>query len=354
MSSPVQQRSFSWRFLQRSLAFACATSLLLGSSAKASSTVLAFGQQNPADIITATVSGGVTSLSTAGNLDGAGVSIPVSITNYLGVPQVPFPILAYETFVGVHSTGTATTVAGTISQNFVGTIDFTVSPGVAGPGNPAFLIATFSGPNGTFSGGAGGGSASLSASEPSDTVTFTVPGLTFANAAIALGFSGIVIPPGLSTSGTTVGPFTAQGAGTFSATVVPEPSRTLFGLLCGGGGHARLRAQKDEESRLNWPSPGPVLASSSFSYQLRQERSRDRSCFFYRHSRNARERMKAPGKANCISSGLSLAKRNPRLSHAIHISPIAAMSYDQDSRSEPIVSIRHVPNISPFSIMRCC
>ncbi len=224
MSCPVQQRSLSWRFLRRSLAFACATSLLLGSSAKASSTVLAFGQQNPADIITASVSGGVTSLSTAGNADGAGVSIPVSITNYLGVPQVPFPILAYETFVDVHSTGTATTVAGTISQNFVGTIDFTVNPGVAGPGNAAFLIATFSGPNGTFSGGAGGGSASLSASEPSDTVTFTVPGMSFGNAAIALGFSGIVVPPGLSTSGTTVGPFTAQGAGTFSATVVPEPS----------------------------------------------------------------------------------------------------------------------------------
>lgn len=224
MSCPVQQRSLSWRFLRRSLAFACATSLLLGSSAKASSTVLAFGQQNPLDVISATISGGVTSLSTAGNADGAGVSIPVSITNYLGVPQVPFPILAFETFVGVHSTGTATTAAGTISQNYVGTVEFTVNPGVAGPGNAAFLIATFSGPNGTFSGGVGGGSAGLNASEPSDTVTFTVPGLSFGNAAIALSFSGIPIPPGLTTSGTTIGPFTAQGAGTFSGTTIPEPS----------------------------------------------------------------------------------------------------------------------------------
>jgi len=208
----------------RTFALACAAALLLGSSAKAgSTTVLSFSQQNPLDVITATESGGVTTLSTSGNADGAGVSIPVSISNYLGVPQVPFPILAFETFVGVHSTGVATTAAGTISQNFVGEVDFTVNPGPAGVGNPAFLIATFSGPNGTFSGGAGGGGANLGASEPSDTVTFTVPGLAFANASVALSFSGIVIPPGLSISGTTVGPFTAQGAGTFSATIVPEP-----------------------------------------------------------------------------------------------------------------------------------
>jgi hypothetical protein len=224
MSFPVQQRSRSLQFLRRSFAFACATSLLLGSSAKASSTILAFGQQNPLDVITASVSGGVTTLSTSGNSDGAGVSIPVSITNYLGVPQVPFPILAFETFVDVHSTGNATTAAGTISQNFVGTVEFTVNAGVAGPSNPAFLIATFSGPNGTFSGGAGGGSAGLSASVPSESVTFTMPGLIFSDAAIGLSFSGIVIPTGLTTTGTTVADFSAQGAGTFSASIVPEPS----------------------------------------------------------------------------------------------------------------------------------
>jgi hypothetical protein len=223
MNNPVQQSALSARLLRRTFAFACAASLLLGSSAKASSTVLGFSQQNPLDVITASESGGVTTLSTAGNADGAGVSIPVSITNYLGVPQVPFPILAFETFVDVHSTGTATNVGGTISQNFVGTVEFTVNPGVAGPGNPAFLIATFSGPNGTFSGGAGGGGANLGASEPSDTVTFTVPGMSFSNASVALSFSGIVVPPGLGITGGSVGPFTAQGAGTFSATTVPEP-----------------------------------------------------------------------------------------------------------------------------------
>jgi len=220
MSSTEQRFALLSRLLRRSLALACTASLLMGPSALASSTILSFSQQNPNDVITASESGGVTTLSTAGNADGAGVSIPVSINNYLGVPQVPFPILAFETFVGVHSTGSATTAAGTISQNFVGTVEFTVNPGVAGPSNPAFLIATFSGPNGTFSGGAGGGSASLSASEPTNTVSFTVPGLSFVDAALSLSFSGI---SGLSTGGSTVGDFTAQGAGTFSVGTVPEP-----------------------------------------------------------------------------------------------------------------------------------
>jgi hypothetical protein len=208
---------------------------LLGSSARASSTVLAFGQINPADVITASESGGVTTLSTAGNADGAGVSIPVSITNYLGVPQVPFPLLAFETFVGVHSTGTATNVAGTISQNFVGTVEFTENPGPVGVGNPAFLVATFSGPNGTASGGVGGGSLGLNASEPSDTVTFTVPGMSFTDAAVSLSFSGI---SSLGTTGGSIASFTAQGAGTFSANIstVPEPSTialSTFPLVLG-------------------------------------------------------------------------------------------------------------------------
>jgi hypothetical protein len=191
--------------------------------------------QNPLDVITASVSGGVTTLSTAGNADGAGVSIPVSISNYLGVPQVPFPILAFETFVDVHSTGSATTTGTTISQNFVGTIEFTANPGPVSGTNPAFLIATFSGPNGTVSGGAGGGSVGLNASVPSDTVSFTVPGMAFADAAISLSFSGI---SSLGTTGGSIGPFTAQGAGTFSANIstVPEPSTialSTFPLVLG-------------------------------------------------------------------------------------------------------------------------
>jgi len=251
MSNPDQRSVLLGRLLRRSLALACTAALLLGPSSASAGTVLTFGQQNPADVITASVNNGVTTLSTTGNADGAGVSIPVSITNYLGVPQVPFPILAFETFVGVHSTGTATNTGTTVSQNFVGEVDFTVNPGPASAANPAFLIATFSGPNGTLSGGTAGGGTGLNASVPSDSVTFTVPGLSFVDAAISLSFSGITVPPGLGITGGTTGPFTAQGAGTFSASIstVPEPSTmalSTFPLVLGGLIYRRKRKSRSE------------------------------------------------------------------------------------------------------------
>jgi len=210
----------SARFCRRFFALACAATLLLGSSARASSTVLAFGQLNPADIITATDIAGVTTLKTTGNLDGFGVSVPVLASNYLGVPQ-PFGLLMYETFVGVTSNGAAANVGGTIGQNFSGEIEFTSAPGGAGL---VYLIATF-GPNGKFSGGANGASASLNASVPQDNVIFTVPGMDYGFAAMSVGFSGI--DPVLSIAGASVAGFTGQNSGTFSATLVPEP-----GTLC--------------------------------------------------------------------------------------------------------------------------
>jgi hypothetical protein len=227
MSTPAQQLSLS-RFLRRSFAFACAAMLLMGSSAKAE-TIVSFSQLTSTDVVVASESGGVTTFSTTSptNVDGGGVSVPVDISIYLGMTQVPFPLLAYET-VAVTSTAGATTSSGTISQTYSGTIQFTVNPGVAGPGNPAFLIATF-GPTGVFSGSTGGGSASLNASVPQDTVTFTVPGsgMTFSDANLSISFSGITMPPGLSTTADSVSSFTGQNAGTFSASIVPEP-----GTLC--------------------------------------------------------------------------------------------------------------------------
>lgn len=126
MYSPFVGSCDSARFLRRLAAIACTATLLLGSSARASTTVLAFGQLNPADIITATDIAGVTTLSTFAfpeNGDGGFVSVPVLATNYLGVPQ-PFGLLMYETFVGVTSNGVATD-GGTISQKFSGEIEFT-------------------------------------------------------------------------------------------------------------------------------------------------------------------------------------------------------------------------------------
>ena len=222
MCSPFVGSRDSARFLRRMIALACAATLLQGASAQASSTVLAFGQLNSKDVITATDVAGVTMLSTASPLNGDGdfVSVPVLASSYLGVPY-PFGKLMYETFDDVKSNGTATNTAGTISQNFSGTIEFTSAPG---GGGLVYLIAKF-GPAGVFSGGAGGGSASLNASVPQDAVTFTVPGMNYESAAMSVSFSNIT--PALHIAGGSVGGFKGTDSGTFSATLVPEP-----GTLC--------------------------------------------------------------------------------------------------------------------------
>jgi len=196
------------RFMRRSFALACVTSLLMTSSTKAT-TVLQFAQVLATDSVTATESGGVTTLTTSSLTDG---SIAVVVSNFNGVPEPPGFAL-FETFVGVTSTGTATSAGGTISQNFSGTIEFTSGPGGTGLN---FLTAKFT--NAVFSGN--GNSASLNATAPN--VTFTSSQASFGpDTGMSVAFSGITPP--LSTTGGSVSSFTAQNSGTFSA-VVPEPS----------------------------------------------------------------------------------------------------------------------------------
>jgi hypothetical protein len=200
------------RFMRRSFALACVTSLLMTSSAKAS-TVLQFAQVLATDSVTATESGGVTTLSTTGNADGALVSIPVVVSNFNGSPFNPLTPV-FETFVGVTSTGTATTSGGTISQTFSGTIEFTSLPGGAGLD---YLTAKFT--NAIFAGS--GNSASLTTTAPN--VTFTSGLAAFgSDTGMALGFTGVTPTVGITDG--SVASFKAQNAGTFSATIVPEPS----------------------------------------------------------------------------------------------------------------------------------
>jgi hypothetical protein len=198
--------------LRRPFAFACATLLLLTSSAQAI-TVLQFSDVNATDSITATNIGGVTTLFTTGNIDGGNVSIPVAVSNFNGIPQPPGSVL-FETFVDVHSINPAILTGGIVTQDFSGTIEFTSAPGGAGVN---FLTATFT--NAQFSGS--GNSASLNATAPN--VTFTSQVATFGPiTGMAIAFSGITPPVGIS--GGSVSNFTLQNAGTFSATFVPEPS----------------------------------------------------------------------------------------------------------------------------------
>jgi hypothetical protein len=193
-------------------------------------TILSFGQSNPADSITATVSAGVTSFSTAGNADGGGVSIPVTITNFLGAPVT---ISAFETFVGVQTTGTASVILGSVVQEVVGTIEITSGVGGAGTN---FLTATFTDTAlpGRVGGLINGTQLQLSAAGPPDTLVLT-SGLAMlaAPTSMTLGFSNVHSPVNLV--GTTLGGLTAQNAGTFSASVVPEPaSMALMGIGISG------------------------------------------------------------------------------------------------------------------------
>lgn len=209
----------------RVLALASLASLAMATASSAV-TILQFGQTNPNDVVTATVAGSVTTLTT--NSAAAG-SIPILITNIGGV-QLGTPLAAFETFIGVTSTGTATSAGGTISEMFSGTIAITSGANNTG-GN--ILTTVFSGA--TLSGLAGGGSAALVGSRPPQNVVFTsnlaaiVP-LIAGNPPenFAISFSGINTPPGLSLSGTTIAGFTARNTGTFDTgtptAVIPEPS----------------------------------------------------------------------------------------------------------------------------------
>jgi hypothetical protein len=210
----------------RSLALASLASLAMATSSSAV-TVLQFGQTNPNDVVTATASGGTTTLTT--NSLAAPGSIPVQITNIGGTP-LGVPIPAFETYINVVSTGTATTSAGQVEQLYSGTIAITSGPNATG-GN--FLTATFQ--NALLSGLAGGGSASLVGSRPPQNVVFTsnfaaiVP-LIAGNPPENFSISFSNINPAF-TAGTTISGFTAQNTGTFATgttAVIPEPSGVVM------------------------------------------------------------------------------------------------------------------------------
>jgi PEP-CTERM motif len=224
MSSPGQQRPISARIAGRLfLGLACIPLLSAGTSAYAG-TVLQYGQLNPADVVTAINNGaGTTTLVTTGNKDGGNVSIPVVITNFMGTP-FPNGFAAYVTYVGVTSNGPATVdpFTGNVEQLFSGKIEFT--SGIGGTG-ANYLTAVFSAftlapvlggsPNGT--------SATLQAAQPPDALVLTSQfGPLGTTTGMAIGFTNISpslhIAPDHSIAG-----FTAQDAGTFNASPIPEP-----------------------------------------------------------------------------------------------------------------------------------
>ncbi len=211
------------------LSLSASFALVLLSSAAQAGTILQFAQTNPADSVTAKESGGVTTLSTAGNANGGGVSIPVTISNFLGKPGLSIP--AFETYVGVTSTGPATTVLGQILQGFTGTIEIT--SGVGGTGSN-YLTATFTVPtaSGLLGGTSGGAQAQLSATNPPEflelTSSFTRLIGPFLNS-MTVAFSNV--KPGLGVTSGSIGSFTAQNVATFGAFGIPEPDTFVMGCM---------------------------------------------------------------------------------------------------------------------------
>jgi hypothetical protein len=234
MSISVQQLTTSTRLRSRLVALAFAALILPGASANASSTVLIFGQLNNNDVVVAHDNGlGQTTLSTNSvlNADGGTVSVPVEITSFLGTP-FPNGFLAYETFFGVHSVGSASTSHGQIFENFSGKIEFT--SGIGGTG-ANFLTAVFSPVNVATSptgvnGGVGTQDASLQAGQPPDNLVLTSDFATFV-APTGLSISFVNVSPTLSMAGDgSIASFTAQNSGLASASFtsfVPEPG-TLY------------------------------------------------------------------------------------------------------------------------------
>jgi hypothetical protein len=225
---------------------------LLNSSAQAGSTIFQYAQVNGTDFITATDNGsGTTTLSTAGNSDGGGYSIPVLVTNsYVGTG----PFVAFETFVGVTSVGGAATdpISGQPEQRFSGTIEFTAAPAIAlggGGQGQNYLTAVFSAftLSPVLQGQPGGTQASLSAADPPDSLVLTATGITFGNpTGMTIGFSNVTPALHIDTNDDSIASFKGQNSGTFSAAIVPEPSALCLASIAVAIGTIAYRRKRME------------------------------------------------------------------------------------------------------------
>jgi len=199
-------------------AFAAVLVLLSSALSPAHADILDFGGQPGA--ITATASTGLFTASTTITATNTGVLISsiggsgVSITAVLNLTA--------------NSSGNATDAGGVIEQNYNGS--FSITSGNNGTGTN-YLSGTFSGLTFGFSGGT---VATLTASDPPGTISFTSsysPAFPLgAPTGASFTFSGVSPSLGIVTSSfpiaSTIGSFSATGSGTFSATAaaVPEPS----------------------------------------------------------------------------------------------------------------------------------
>jgi hypothetical protein len=207
-----------------------------GSSVRADS-ILNFGLDNTGSI-TATATGGVTTLMTTGGAQ------KVEITLLNGVAESP-GIDAFLT-LSATSVGQAQHSLGQDVQQFNGS--FTITQNANGTGTN-YLSGTFT--NLSFdsilSGNNNGTSATLAATDPTATISLTSSVISTLSPPSAAGFTFTNVSPSLHivNQGTLINPkntiagFTASGSGTFSASPnvqsAPEPSSLAIAGIGGLG-----------------------------------------------------------------------------------------------------------------------
>jgi hypothetical protein len=196
--------------------YALALAALLTSTSLANATLVATFSQNPSatPTVTATDNGTTTTIG----VTDASTAITSGLGALLGNSLFSFTATSVDA---------ATTLLTAVIQHYSGSFCFTSA---AGCGGTNFLSGTFT--DAAF-GGLGGPGLTVNVNNPPDTLVMTssvVPaselnppstfGLTFAN-----------LTPDLHIDGSTIGAFTADFAGTVSASAVPEPaSLALMGV----------------------------------------------------------------------------------------------------------------------------
>jgi len=208
-------------------AAACVASLALSTSASAA-TILQFSQQTSSDFVSATASGGSTTLNTNGPASSP-TSIPITITQLGNLPNQS--ISAFETFLPALSSTAA--ISGGVENGFNGTIIISTLAGGAG-GN--FLTAVITNGRLSANGAAGGFEAASFTTNGGNPTSVT---LTSANPNVIAALGGAGPLPGAASlslvnitptqsGGASFVSFTAQNTGNFStATAIPEPASFL-------------------------------------------------------------------------------------------------------------------------------